>query len=98
MIFLTGFVCALTRSMYSVKKSFLVLPTSSGKEVSRVDLKKFFVKSCKDKDNYKDNGKDNDKNNALQCIAMTDDNDKDKEKDIGKDRHTQKLQRKLQRI
>ena len=69
MIFPTGSVCALTLSMYSVKKSFLVLPTSSGKEVSRVDLKKFFVKSCKDKENgigkdmYNDtdSDKDNDK-------------------------------------
>ena len=69
MIFLTGFVCALTRSMYSLKKSFLVLPTSSGKEVSRVDLKKFFVKSCKDKENGigKDmyNDTDSDKDNVL---------------------------------
>ena len=57
--FLTGFVWALTLSMYSVKKSFLVVPSNSGKEVSRVDLKKFLVKSCKDKDKDKDNdGKD----------------------------------------
>ena len=50
----------MTLSMNTVKKSFLVAPSSSGKEVSKVDLKKFLVKSCKDKYNDKDKGKDND--------------------------------------
>ena len=59
-VFLTGLVWALTLSMNTVKKSFLVAPSSSGKEVSKVDLKKFLVKSCKDKYNDKDKGKDND--------------------------------------
>ena len=44
--------------MYSVKKSFLVAPSSSEKEVSKVDLKKFLVKSYNDKYNDKDKGKD----------------------------------------
>ena len=77
MIFLTGFVCALTLSMYSVKKSFLVLPTSSGKEVSRVDLKKFFVKSCKDKDNGIGKDTYNDTDSKKQCI-----NDKEGKVDL----------------
>ena len=51
----------MTLSIYSVKKSFLVFPTSSGKDVSKVDLKKFFVKSCKDRGKDKDKGKDRDK-------------------------------------
>ena len=65
--------------MYSVKKSFLVFPTSSGKDVSKVDLKKFFVKSCKDRGKDKDKGKGKDK-----------DKDKDKEKDKDKDKDNDK--------